>query len=277
VLNAQLQTAIAVRDYAELAADPVAAELATRLELASATLLPAFDTGAWSLYALNGREATLGYHTYVVSLLKRLANRTQDPLWRDPADRFDAYTKQPVAVTPVGPPVPALYPLPPDGFRDEARIGITLSKLATVTVEAAGRRETRSLPRGRHVFVFRPGPMAPGVHPARLRAVDPAGNVTELELPSLDVRRDTTPPEILAAAVKGGVLTWRVRDAETPWVRLRVELRGAKGVRRLDLGRRQQTGWARLAVPRGWWAASLRVEDSSGNTATARVGRVVGR
>jgi hypothetical protein len=277
VLNAQLQTVLSLRDYAELSEDPVAADVAARLEAATASLLPAFDTGAWSLYALRGAEASLGYHTYVVSLLRRLALRSEDPLWRESATRLERYTREPPVVTPVARAFPVLYPVPRDGFRDEARIELTLSKLGTATLHVAGRTHSVWLTRGRRTIVWRPDGVPPGVHAARIRVVDPAGNAAEVELPPLEIRRDTTPPEVLSARLAAGVASWSVRDAETPWVRVRVELRGAKGVRVLDLGRRSQAGWARLAVPRGWWSATLLVGDSSGNVASARLGLAVGR
>ena len=278
VLNAQLQTVLSVRDYAELAQDPVAADLSARLEASTAGLLPSFDTGAWSLYAYRGAEANLGYHAYVVSLLKRLALRSPDPLWREAADRFDRYTKEPPAVTPLARAFPALYPEPRDGFRDELRVEVTVSKLGTATLEVAGRRQSTWVTRGRRTIVWRPdGGVPVGVHQPLLRVVDPAGNAAEVALPRVEVRRDTTPPEVLGARLQAGALTWSVRDSETPWVRVQVELRGAQGRRVLDLGPRPQAGWARPRVPRGWWQATLLVADSSGNAASAPLGLAVGR
>lgn len=277
VLNAQLQTVLSLRDYAQLAEDATAADLSVRLEQAAAALLPGFDTGAWSLYALRGAEASLLYHDYVVSLLRLLAARTQDGFWRDAATRFDAYRREPVRITPVTRAFPALYPAPRDGFRDELRAELTLSKLSTVTLEVAGRRHSVWLTRGRRTIVWRPDGVPPGVHAVRVRAVDPAGNVGEAVLPNVEIRRDTTPPEIRTARLASGILTWGVRDAETPWVRVRIELRGAQGRRVLDLGRRQQTGWTRVRIPRGWWTATLLVNDSSGNSSSSRLGLAVGR
>jgi hypothetical protein len=277
VLNAQLQSVLSLRDYAQLAEDATAADLSTRLEQAAAALLPGFDTGAWSLYVHRGAESSLLYHNYVVSLLRLLAARTQDGFWRDAATRFDAYTREPVGITPVTRSFPALYPIPRDGFRDELRVELTLSKLSTVTLEVAGRRHSVWLTRGRRTIVWRPVGVPPGVHAVRVRAVDPAGNVGEAALPNVEIRRDTTPPEIRVARLANGVLTWRVHDAETPWVRVRVELRGAQGRRVVDLGRRQQTGWTRVRIPRGWWTATLLVDDSSGNTSSSRLGLAVGR
>src|SRR5207248_654624 len=51
VLNAQLQAALSVDDYAEVTGNDAAATLALRLRATAARLLPRFDTGFWSLYA----------------------------------------------------------------------------------------------------------------------------------------------------------------------------------------------------------------------------------
>ena len=55
VLNAQLQSAISIADYAELAGDGEAAAYADRLLAAAKAMLPRFDTGHWSLYSLGAQ------------------------------------------------------------------------------------------------------------------------------------------------------------------------------------------------------------------------------
>ena len=148
VLNAQLQAAISVGDYAKIAGNPDAAAMADRLTVAARALLPRFDTGYWSLYSLHGDESTLGYHDYVISLLRKLGTRTGDPGWKDMADRFQAYESEPPELV-VGPPSPTVYPRPEDGFRDEATIRFWLSKRCDR--HAQGRRgEHRRVVRPRH-------------------------------------------------------------------------------------------------------------------------------
>src|SRR3954465_13287067 len=88
VLNAQLQTIVSLQDYATQTGDQAAVNLASRLQAAAAGLLPRFDTGYWSLYALGGGEAPLGYHKYVVRLLAILVRRTQDPTLATYAQHF---------------------------------------------------------------------------------------------------------------------------------------------------------------------------------------------
>ena len=48
-----------------------------------------FDTGAWSLYALGGGEATLHYHTYVVSCSTASPSSTNAHAVADYATLFD--------------------------------------------------------------------------------------------------------------------------------------------------------------------------------------------
>ena len=95
VLNAQLQAALSVGDYAAISGDPAADALAGRLTAAARTLLPRFDTGYWSLYSLRGDESPLDYHDYVIGLLRKLATRTGDAAWREAADRFEGYESEP--------------------------------------------------------------------------------------------------------------------------------------------------------------------------------------
>src|SRR5438309_2120239 len=100
VLNAQLQTVLSLQDYAQISGVQDAANLASALQTAAAKLLPAFDTGFWSLYSLSGDESPLGYHDYVISLLKKLGARTGDPLWSDTAARFAQYETEPPQIHP---------------------------------------------------------------------------------------------------------------------------------------------------------------------------------
>ena len=148
VLNAQLQTAISLGDYAEIEDSSDAAALVARLQAAAAALLPRFDTGYWTLYSLSGGESPLSYHQYVVTLLEKLANRTGDGTWKVAADRFAGYETQPPIVR-LGKVTPTLYPVPADGYLDEAKVPFWLSKQSRVTLKAGGK--VQSLVLGRRV------------------------------------------------------------------------------------------------------------------------------
>jgi hypothetical protein len=270
VLNAQLQAAVSLADYAELAADPAAAPLATRLRDGAAALLPQFDTGYWSLYALGGSEATLGYHRYVVQLLRRLAGQTGETAWREWAARFELYLEQPPLLRPQ-PIVHPLYPVPAEGFRDEAVIRFWLSKRSRVSLSIGGEMQSAWFSQGQHRLTWRPGERRPGQYLARLSAVDLAGNRGAAEPFELEVARDTQPPELLTATLTGSVLRWSALDEETPWLRLRLLVRRSSGWKTLDLGTRPLSGVLRVRLPRGVLAATLVVSDSSRNRAQLRV------
>jgi hypothetical protein len=95
VLNAQLESLLALQRYAKESGDPDAAALAEQFNHAAHALLPSFDTGCWSRYSLNGQPASAGYHRYHVQLLRRLYATTHDPLWQQTAARWDGYQRDP--------------------------------------------------------------------------------------------------------------------------------------------------------------------------------------
>jgi hypothetical protein len=154
VLNAQLQSVISLRDYANLSGDTAAAGLADAMRAAAASQLAQFDTGFWSYYALPRDDSPLDYHLYVVSLLQRLAK--QDGRFAAAATRFLAYTKQPPA------------------FKLAQR-SFWLSKPGTVTIAIGSRTRRVGLAEGWHSLSAAPG-AKPALLPVHLTAVDYAGN-----------------------------------------------------------------------------------------------------
>jgi hypothetical protein len=85
ILNAQLQTALALARYAATTGDDEAAAFADDMRTAARTLLPQFDQGCWSLYSLDGGPASPSYHRYHITLLEQLSGTTGEPVWRDMA------------------------------------------------------------------------------------------------------------------------------------------------------------------------------------------------
>jgi hypothetical protein len=272
VLNAQLQTAISIGEYARTSGDPNAALFADKLLSSAAALLPQFDTGSWSLYALGGTEASLHYHSYVVDLLNRLSQLDDRPQWPEYATLFGDDLTTPPDVTPVST-VKVVYPLPRDGFRDRASVTFELSKPATVRLAVAGERTPYALRAGRHTLTWDPGTRPVQAYAARLVATDVAGNTTEVAVGPFEVRRDTTPPAI-SAELSGSRVTWTASDDETPWVHVRVRFANGAGTKTLDLGKRRLSGTAKVAVPAGRWGATLLAGDSTGNTASVALGYV---
>jgi hypothetical protein len=270
VLNAQLQAALSVSEYAALVGDPAADSFAARLTEAARVLLPRFDTGYWSLYSLRGDDAPLDYHDYVIGLLRRLAVRTGDASWRLVADRFRSYETQPPIIRPGAPP-PTVYPRPADGFRDEAPIRFWLSKRSTVTLLIAGRRVTETVDHGENTLLWAPGQAPPGVYHPILTAVGLAGVRAEEALPDVTVAPTPGPPPVDVTVTPPATLSWRSTAEGTPWLRLRIRLIGP-AVRELDLGRRGLAGTRRLRLPSGRWHATLLATNSAGRTRARSLG-----
>jgi hypothetical protein len=275
VLNAQLQSIVSLEDYALTLEDQAGQELAGQLRATAAALLPKFDTGAWTLYALGANESTLDYQRYVISLLKRIGARNKDPFWTDYGNKFEAYEEVPPVLTPgtAGPPA---YPRPVDGFRDNAQVRFTLSKISRVTVQVGSARQTLLIGRGRQSIELYPGRLSAGTYPVKVLATDLAGNKAEAELPALTVKVDRIPPVVTARLV-GKRLVWRGRDAETPWLDLRLELvNDYHQGRVVSLGKKPLRGSMRLAPKPGVWHTTLIARDSTGNRTEVPIGVLEG-
>jgi hypothetical protein len=270
VLNAQLQAALSLGEYAAISGDPGADALATRLTDAARALLPRFDTGYWSLYSLRGDESPLDYHDYVIALLRKLAIRTGDAGWREVADRFHAYETQPPVIR-LRPPPPTLYPRPADGYRDEAPIRFWLSKRSTVTLLVAGKRVTETIGHGENTFIWAPGTASPGLYHPVLIAAGPSGPRVEQALPPVTVARIPGPPPLEVNVTAPATLSWRSDAEGTPWLHLRLRLLGSAR-RVLDLGRRGLAGTRHLRLPAGRWHATLLATNSAGKTRSLSLG-----
>jgi hypothetical protein len=164
VLNAQLQATISLQTYASSTGDAAAAALATRLQNAAAAMLPKFDTGYWSYYALPRDPSPVDYHKYVVQLLTKLS--AADPRFASAATRFAAYEQQPPA-----------FQLANAGV---GQVSFWLSKPATVTATTpAGPTKRISLLDGWHTFSW--SPSKAGIYPVHLDASDWLGNRTSFD------------------------------------------------------------------------------------------------
>ena len=165
VLNAQLETVVALRTYAAKANDPRANALVARLQASSAAMLPLFDTGYWTYYALPNDLSNYHYQAFVVRLLNQLA--TADKRFADAAARFARYGHEPPAFR--------VQPSSP------GTLSFWLSKPATVTAYSPAFPATRlGLGAGWHWLTL-PTPSASGVYPIELTATDWAGNRSSFE------------------------------------------------------------------------------------------------
>ncbi len=182
VLNAQLQAALSVGDYAEISGDPGAAAFAERMTAAAAELLPRFDTGYWSLYSLHGDDSPLDYHDYVISLLRRLGARTGDASWSSVAERFQTYESEPPLIRVASKPrtLPRTRKAP---FR------FWLSKSSSVTFRVGKTVVQETLGHGSHTILWSPKNAIPGTYHPRLTAVGPTGLRASKALPPVKIKR----------------------------------------------------------------------------------------
>jgi hypothetical protein len=172
VFNAQLQTAVAVRDYADLAEDEAAGALADAMTQAAQTMLPKFDTGYWTLYSLGGAEETRDYHDYVIFLLGRLKAQTQNSFWSETATRFEAYdTQAPLFQT--GP--PAVVATPAAKGKAAFKFSFWLSKRSSVVVRVGSGSRSLSMTWGWHTLTWWLPREKPGVFPVSVQARPVAG------------------------------------------------------------------------------------------------------
>lgn len=273
VLNAQLQSAISLAEYAGLAGDGEAASLAAALRATAAALLPRFDTGHWSWYSLEN-ESSLSYQRYVVSLLRRLGRETGEPVWAETAERFALYETQPPELKVEAPATP-VYPRARGDSHQSTSIRFWVSKISDVALFVDGKwRRAARVRGGWNELHWTPPPsLRLGWLPVRISARGLAGNRAQIELPPLEVRRDREPPELRAEAGNRR-LYWRADDEASDRLDLRLRIARSGIARTIDLGRRPLRGVWRMRLPTGRWWAVLEARDASGNVAHAALGRI---
>jgi hypothetical protein len=271
VLNAQLQAAISIGDYATISGNTAAAAMATRMTDAARTLLPKFDTGYWSLYSLRGDESPLDYHDYVIDLLRKLANRTGDPVWGEKADRFETYESEPPLILLRSPPS-TVYPHPEDGFRDAAPIRFWLSKASTVTLIVGGRRVTATFGHGENTLYWEPDDAEPGTYHPFLTAVPSAGPRAEQAVPPVTVAPAPGPPPVDVTVTSPASVSWSSNAEGTPWLRIRLRLTQSGETRTIDLGKRKLAGTRHLRLPAGRWHVTMFASNSAGRTRFVSLG-----
>jgi hypothetical protein len=111
----------------------------------------------------------------------------------------------------------------------------------------------------------------------KVRATDLAGNRADVDLPGVTVKVDRTPP-VMTARLVGKRLVWRGRDAETPWLDLRLQLvNDYHQGRVVGLGKNSLRGSMRLSPKRGVWHTTLVALDSSGNRTEVPLGILRGK
>lgn len=171
VFNGFLQAVIGLHDHHELTGSRRSGRLFRQAEPVVRSWIEDVDTGAWTLYARGGREATLHYHRLARTFISRLCQRTGKRAYCNARGRFAFYETEP----------PRMRLLAPDEARalEPVSVQFTLSKISTVTMTARDKRgvSTRRvvrLPRGTHRLAWTP--VRRGKTRLTLAATGPAGN-----------------------------------------------------------------------------------------------------
>ncbi len=174
ILNGFVQSLVGLYDYGRMAADERARALFAAGEARAREEVPAYDTGAWSLYSRGTveRESDLGYHTLLRDFLESLCNRTDSEVYCGAEDRFTAYLS-----------VPPEVELRSRRLRGGtySRIKMSLSKISGVTLRITRgdalvhTRYVGTLSRGPHTLGWQV-PRRAGTYTVTLAARDLAGN-----------------------------------------------------------------------------------------------------
>ena len=171
VFNGELQ---AVNGIGELAAaypaDRLAARLFRRGERTARGMIAAADTGAWSLYSLAGREATLGYHQLIEGFFADMCSRTLRRIYCAARDRFARYEREPTRI--------AIAPLRKLRARHLTTVRFAISKVSSVAVRVWTRNRLAfsrdlELPHGSHSVLW--APPRRGRYHVRITAQGPSG------------------------------------------------------------------------------------------------------
>jgi D-glucuronyl C5-epimerase-like protein len=167
ILNGFLQSLNGIFDLAKATGGPAAQAIFTRGDRAAQNAIPHYDTGAWSLYSLNGNESDLNYHRVVRDFLKGLCQRTGAQTYCHYSQLFTDYLSQKVKVDFLGAPgARAKHP---------AAIRFRLSKISCVgiVVKRGGKvvyANRLQFPYGVHGFGW--VPRARGKYDVTLTTID---------------------------------------------------------------------------------------------------------
>ncbi|HEY4277533.1 MAG TPA: D-glucuronyl C5-epimerase family protein [Conexibacter sp.] len=171
VLNAFIQTLVALNDYNAIARDPRAAALFKAGEAQARLDLRATDTGAWSLYQVGGSEAPLSYQQLVTGFLTNLCDRTRESYWCSAGTRFTSYLRTPPAIelltrSALG----GSQSLVRFTVSKESKVGMTITRDGSTALSTSA-----TVSHGPHGYAWHV-PRSPGVYTVTLSGTDLAGN-----------------------------------------------------------------------------------------------------
>jgi hypothetical protein len=171
VFNGELQAVSGIGTLSALyPQDALARRLFRRGERTARAMVPESDTGAWSLYSVAGREATLGYHQLIETFLGDMCKQTLRRIYCAAHDRFARYEREPTRI--------GIAPLDKLRARHVALVRFSISKVSTVNVRVTGKHDATlatglQLAHGAHAVVWTPPTR--GRYRVRISAQGPSG------------------------------------------------------------------------------------------------------
>jgi hypothetical protein len=130
ILNGFVQSVVGLHDYAEISGNARAEGLYEAGLREAEREVPAYDTGAWSLYSrgTSSSESNLNYHVLLRDFLTSLCQRSQGAVFCDTAQRFTDDLKRPPVVT---------IPAQRLRARTTSALRLKLDKISALTVRVA--------------------------------------------------------------------------------------------------------------------------------------------
>jgi D-glucuronyl C5-epimerase C-terminus len=178
VVNASVQTLVALHDYAEISGSVTARRLFRAGDRQAQLDVRAGDTGAWSLYQLGGAESDLSYHTLLRDFLRNLCERVDVEVYCATAAAFTRNLREPPTLALLTRRLRA---------RRQALVRFELSKVSRVGMTIRRERDGKvvlatsaTVSRGAHAYGWTV-PASPGTYEVTLTGTDLAGNAGRAE------------------------------------------------------------------------------------------------
>ncbi|HET6447950.1 MAG TPA: D-glucuronyl C5-epimerase family protein [Conexibacter sp.] len=189
VVNASVQTLVALHDYAEITSSSAADRLFRAGDRQARLDVRASDTGAWSLYQLGGAESNLSYHELLTGFLRNLCDRTRISVYCTTATDYQGDLKEPPTLELLTRRLRA---------HSSTLVRFELSKVSHVGMTIRREQDDKvvlatsaSVSRGVHSYGWRV-PRSPGTYDVTLSGIDLAGNAGRASgtIEVLPARRD---------------------------------------------------------------------------------------
>jgi hypothetical protein len=173
VINASVQTLVALHDYAEITQSAAAGRLYRAGDRQARLDVRAGNTGAWSVYQLGGAESDLSYHELLTGFLHNLCDRTQIEIYCTTAVDYTRDLKQPPTMELLTRRLRAhRYALVRFELSKVSRVGMTIRREQDDKVVLS---TSASVSRGEHSYGWTV-PATPGTYDVTLTGSDLAGN-----------------------------------------------------------------------------------------------------